>query len=520
MSVSIPRKQLRLEQIEEMELLSTFPRPPPGPRSPARLSLQSPGLTPRPSNYGFVPTTTAKGDTDANSLYDEPEPLPPPSAQPAQDILPSLPTPSKHDPELQIVLDHPSRVYAPGETITGYIIGWSIAEEHVRIILSGQITTTLQAPKAIYTNHTPLVLQTKDLDRDLQSSMPRFELSILHVCDLPHDLNDLTQAHELRHKYWTTKWPAQNPFENDAGHPLPPSMYMGPRSASRLSNAYGSVSTAYTLIAVRSIRDRSTNALVTNAHFQLPITLTTRRLPISKINLLEGEKHHMTSNLSIQTAALTKERKLRLREQLCDAFNTSAPTFYFSIKGIAPRLSVPGANIKISVTVEVLAPPPGKLYNFPIPDITVASMKFLVRSYTGIRTFGSESVQTTSAVNASGIPCRKETFKETAFAQTQTPTNATFIPQKGRFDGQVCIATIALPKEVLPSFKTYSAWRGYRLECALRLKVAGKDAEAKFATDLDVVAGGGTNFERTRVPTDEGMSRQTVDTIVGAYMVR
>lgn len=500
-----------------MDLLSTFPHPPPGPRSPARLALQSPSLTPRPSNYGFIPTGAANNDTDVDSLYAEPGPPLPPSAQPARDPLPRPSTSSKRSPELQIVLDHPSKIYAPGETLTGCIIGWSIAEEHVHVILSGQTTTTLQSPKATCTNQTPLVLQVKRLDADSQSSMPRFELSLPHVYNFPlQDLNDFTHTHELGKKYWTTKWPSQGPFENAAGHPLPPSMHMGPRSASRLSNVHGSVSIAYTVIAVRSTKDQSANAFIPNAYSQLPIKLTTRRLPTSKINHLKGEKHDMTFNLSIQTAALGKERKLRLREQLCDAFNTSAPTFYFSVKARAPRLSVPGATIKISVAMDVLPPRLGKLYNFPIPDITITSMKFLVRSYTGVRTLAPEPTQTQSAANASDRSCRKETFKETEFRQTQTPTNATFTPQKGGFEDQVCVATITLPEDVLPSFKTYSAWRGYRLECAVRLRVAGKEADAKFANDLDVVAGGEVHFERKKTPADEGLSRQVAETIVRA----
>lgn len=276
---------------------------------------------------------------------------------------------------------------------------------------------------------------------------------------------------------------------------------------------HGSVSIIYTLIATRSLPDRATNA-----HFQLPITLTTRCLPISKLNVLKAEKHQVTSHLSIQTAALSKECKLRLREQFYDAFNASAPTFYFGVKATTPKLAVPGASVNVRVAMEVLPPPPGKLYNFPVPDITITSMKFVVRSYTGIRTLASGSMQAVPAGAVSDALPRKETFKETAFAQVQTPTAATFVPQKGGFDDQVCVATITLPREVLPSFKTYNAWRGYRLECAVRLKVAGKEVEARFAGDLDVVEGGESDRGRSRAHAEEGMSEQVVETIVKACM--
>ncbi|KAJ4348602.1 uncharacterized protein N0V89_009980 [Didymosphaeria variabile] len=517
--MSIRRKELRSQRKEPLglELIATFPRPPPGPRSPARLSLQSPGLTPRPSNYGFIPFGPANNytDTDTDSLYDEPGPPPPPRAQFAQTSAPIPAPPSNHNTELQLVLDHPSKVFAPGDWITGYIIGWSTAEEHIHIIFSGQTTTKIQDPKTTHTNHTPLVFQTTHLKPGAQTPIPRFEFLIPHLCEFPPaDLNDITQGHEAGKSYWTTGWPNQNPFEDKAGHPLPPSMYMGPRSVSKLSNIQGSASTAYSLVAIRSTSDPSTHKLIPNATFHYPITLTTLRLAVSKLTLLKGEQHHMTSNLSVQTAALAKERKLRLREQFCDAFNTAAPTFYFSVKASAPRLSMPGASLKMSLTMDVLAPPPGKLYNFPIPDITVASMTFVVRSYTGIRTLLPAHVASQADINSPEMPVRRETLKNVEIRAMQTPANATFAPQKGAFEDQVCIASITLPKDVLPSFKTYSAWRGYRLECVIKLRVAGKDVEAKFADDLDVVAGGDMKVERAMVPADDGMSRRVAEAFV------
>jgi hypothetical protein len=114
-----------------------------------------------------------------------------------------------------------------------------------------------------------------------------------------------------------------------------------------------------------------------------------------------------------------------LREQLYDAFNIFAPTFYFSVKATAPRLSVPGATMKISAMIEVLPLPPGKLYNFPIPDITITSISFLVRSYTDMRTLVPTSMQPSPAIDALEVPCRRETFKENECCQAQTPANAT-----------------------------------------------------------------------------------------------
>ncbi|KAL1602477.1 hypothetical protein SLS60_005893 [Paraconiothyrium brasiliense] len=281
-----------------------------------------------------------------------------------------------------------------------------------------------------------------------------------------------------------------------------------------LSNVEGSTSIAYSLVTVRSISDPSTHKLTPTATFHYPITLTTLRLAESKLNLLRCEKHHMASSLSVQTAALSKERKLRLREQFYDAFNTAAPTFYFSIKATAPRLSMPGASLKMSLTMAVLAPPPGKLYNFPIPDITVVSVTFVVRSYTGIRTLLPTHAASQADINRLEWLSRRETLKNVEFRETQKPASATFAPQKGAFEDQVCVASVTLPRDLLPSFKTYSAWRGYRLKCMIKLRVAGKEVETKFVNDLDVVAGGDAKVERARIPVNDGMDRQVAEAFV------
>lgn len=207
----------------DMELLSTFPQSPPRPRSRARMSLQSSAPAPQSSDYGSVPTRNPTNNTDADSLYAEPGPPLPPTAQLARNPHASRPKATRQQSELQIVLDRLSKVYAPGELITGYIIGWSNEEEQVQIILSGHTRSTIQASNVACTNYTPLLLKVERQFLDLQGPMPRFELSVPYLCDMPpRDLNDFTQVCEPGKKYWTANWPAQDPFENDSGHPLPP----------------------------------------------------------------------------------------------------------------------------------------------------------------------------------------------------------------------------------------------------------------------------------------------------------
>ncbi|KAJ4289589.1 hypothetical protein N0V90_010918 [Kalmusia sp. IMI 367209] len=457
MTMPIPRK--------ELQLLSTFPRPPPGPPSPARLSLQSPSLT-RPSDFGFISIKpdVKSTDDDADSLYDDdPPPLPQLDAFSAPTIAPT----PRHSAELQLVLDHPSKVYSPGETITGYIIGCSTPTTHIHIFLSGRSTTTIKDSKIQHIARTPLIFRTTHLRPNSGSwgAIPRFAVTIPHTSETAsQNLNDLVPKDGPDGKpYWTTTWPTHERFENAAGHPLPPSTHMPIRSATTLTtHAYGQASISYSLIAVRSGSSPQSATLIPNATHQHALTLTTRRLPSSKIALLASETHALSQDLDVQTAQLAKERRLSLREQLKDAFNASAPIFYFSVSVRTPRLCTPGADIKIAAAMQVRPPPPGKLYNFPIPDIDVVGITVRIRSYTGLRVRGQ-----LSGTN----PC---TFKHDEVRQVQTPRGASFSPRDGAFEGQVRVSTVALPKGLLPSFKTYNAWRGYRLECVMRVRVAGR----------------------------------------------
>lgn len=523
--MSIRRKDLQPRQREPlgMELLTSFPLPPLESRSTSKVAFHNSGLTSTSSDYGSDSSRLPANVADTEPIKTAAVPSKQHCAQDSQPAGTSVPVsvpapvpPPKHSAELQLVLDHPFKIYAPGETMTGYIIGWSAPEEQVHIIMVGQTKTTIQDPKIILTDNAPLTLQVTPVERDSQTSVPRFELRIPHLCSvsLP-ELNQFTQGHTAPRGYWTATWPCQIPFEHESGHPLPPSFHVDSRSIIKLTTVHLSASVAYALIAVRSTCKPGSTEPVPNASFHLPIALTTLRLPISKVDILKNEKHLTTASLSIQTAALTKERKLRLREQLYDAFNSAAPTFYFKAQATTPRLSVPGANVQLNLKMEVLPPPPGKLYSFPIPDISVTSIRFTVRSYTGIRVLASALGSSQPPANHPGPATRWETLKLVEFRQTQTPAVMIFTPQEGDFGNQVFTAAFMLPKSLSPCFKTYNAWRGYRLECTVSLSVAGKAEHFEIANDLDVVAGGDGRVELARVSEDESsVIRQVAEGIV------
>ena len=499
-AMAVRRKELihKERDSSELGLLARFPYPPSGP----------------------LPSVP---NTNVNSIDNESGPsLPPlhPQKATSGSVPPTL-APSL-DAELQLVLDHPSKWYAPGDTMTGYIFGCSAIEHHVHIMLLGLSNVSIRDSKTADVNRAPLILHMAHIKPGTSSVIPRFEVKVPHVCEIKARDKDVFPLQNDTETQKITIRSANTTFETKSGHPLPPAMHIDTRKVSSLLSIHGEASISYKIIAVRSSFGVDVNRFIPNASVQLPLRITTRRLPSSQVALLKRETRTLKIDLSTQTAALSKQRRLRLREQLYDAFNSSAPTFYFRMKATMPKLGTPGSELKIGVNFEALPPPPGRSYYFSIPDVTIVNLLFRIRSYTGMRIRDiPKGPQSTAENNVTAS--RKETFRNTSFRQLQTPENATFKPQEGNFGGQVCVATVCLPPDLIPSFKTYNAWMGYRLECVIRVRVAGKEEEAKVVSDLDIVIGEDTEITRAMPHgqnEDDGVVRQIAETFVGLQKTR
>jgi hypothetical protein len=188
-------------------------------------------------------------------------------------------------------------------------------------------------------------------------------------------------------------------------------------------------------------------------------------------------------NLEIRTRQLTQQRRASLCDNVRDSFSSNTPSFYFAPSISVPKVTTPGSDARISISIAILPPPAGKLYNFAIPDIALLSFSIRVRSYTGLR------VLRQSITNPDKPPTSESrTFKLVELDQSKKKFGAVFKPKDGAFDGQACVITIRLPKTILPSFATYNFWRSYRLEGDLTFSIAGKEITTSVQNDLNIVA--------------------------------
>jgi hypothetical protein len=83
---------------------------------------------------------------------------------------------------------------------------------------------------------------------------------------------------------------------------------------------------------------------------------------------------------------------------------------------------------------------------------------------------------------------KSHTFKTLELRTVKEPLDSIFKPKEGNFNSQFCLISIALPPEILPSFKTFNLWRGYRLEVDVTFCVAGRSVSASVQSDLNIIA--------------------------------
>ncbi|KAF1961089.1 hypothetical protein CC80DRAFT_229792 [Byssothecium circinans] len=303
------------DPIKDQKLLWTFLKPPTEPLPSVHLPLPSRAPI-RASNFGGIPIALSRDD-DSDSLYAYPDEPSRENAHPAARLLPAT-----DGAELQLVLDNPSQTYAPSEAVTGYILGWDPACTDLHIILEGREKTYIRRDKTQYKDRAPLLYQVTHLTSEDLGTLYRFSITVPErTADGLEKLGEYAPTNAFYGKYWTYDWPAQDSYEQQAGHPLPPTMSMPNCSSTELgSYAEGWGHISYKLVAVCSQRDTATGKFTPVGSCQVFIRLTTRRLPLEKVQELTQNTDTSSSDLSVQTVQLLKERRLSIREQLRDTF--------------------------------------------------------------------------------------------------------------------------------------------------------------------------------------------------------
>jgi hypothetical protein len=270
---------------KDQRLLSSFPRPPPGPPTPSPRRPTAP--SPRPSDFGFIHVALDDDTREKTPSYRDQDA----GADKVVLVLPRRAlhqTSTTHDTtlgKLQLVLDSPQKLFSPGETITGFMSGWDPGF-HIHIILEGCAKVVIATEDihshshAQYKTGVLLLYHTTYLRPEPRNVVPRFTITIPEKTENERDkLKYLPSDSSFSSDYWPYDWPRQNTFEHDAGHPLPPSILAFNESHTDFTTrSRGRATVEYKLIAVRSQLDPNAQKLIPNASCEAPIHLTTRRL--------------------------------------------------------------------------------------------------------------------------------------------------------------------------------------------------------------------------------------------------
>ena len=460
---------------KDEHILTSFPRSPQTASAPSRKST-SPHTSPgHGSDFDFIEVGL---DTSHTELPLTAETIGNNGHEPALTLLPPA-LPSSNSDDLQLVLDGPAKLYASGEMVTGYILGWT-PSSHIHIILAGRVKTYVRTDRGEYENRAPLIYNIIHLKPKDQSMVPRFSIQIPDK--VQSGLEKVSEIGPAMKKYWTHEWPDQHDFESHAGHPLPPSMKIPLQiSYNPLVRLTASADVTYKVTAIRSRPNPSTSRLASDASCSISVHLTTSRLPPSKLRVLSNEILTSTSNLSIRSRLLAEDRQPSIGDYFRDTFSSATPTFFFAPSVSIPKFCSPGSELPVRISLYILPPPAGKLYNFPVPNIRISYFTCHVRSYTGVRVL-------CPLVSPSSERVKWHIFKSSVLEQRQDLKGVVFEPRDGAFEGQKCVFSVKVPGHLTPGFRTWNLWRGYQITVELGFQIKGREERVSVRSGLDLVA--------------------------------
>lgn len=229
---------------------------------------------------------------------------------------------------------------------------------------------------------------------------------------------------------------------------------------------------------------------IPNAIFQVPIWFTTHRMSTDEfLKLQETSRQRIERTAVIQSTQLkpkATDRKLTMKEKLKEAFDfSSIPTFRFSPVISIPKVAAAGGLLPLLLELKPLPPTAGPVYAFPLPDITLESMKIKLEHIQGVRVKGSLLSEH-----------RAFRFKGLERQFIKTPPMIFRVKDDG-YGTQSYSVALNLPVALLPSYSTFMFYRKYVLKTKMRFKCAGEEFTLELPIPVEIVVQPRTNTETT-----------------------
>ncbi|PKY01106.1 hypothetical protein P168DRAFT_59029 [Aspergillus campestris IBT 28561] len=390
---------------------------------------------------------------------------------------------------LQLSLDYPNRLYAPGDTIAGTVTGWDpSSKSSVYLILEGRSKSYLRFKGSFdfrYRDRSPLLYQVIQLKpaSSGKSTDGRFMITIPETTQQGlSKVTDLTK----KHHYWTHSWPKNEDFELDTGYALPPSMIQPKRiNHGAAQDEYGWGHVRYTITAIQSEPHKKKKAKVTGSALKV-VWVTTARMSMDTYEERRAEESVCKEQrLTVETLRLNPaigNRKLSFRESFKGAFSTK-PSLQFMPIVAVPKLVVAGSDTTLSVCVRAMpinSKKPDQLgYDFPLPPITLEQITLRLKETTRIRCKGN--VVTSEYCSE---------FADAVVANQTWETKYVFYPTDDHqaYAYEPCLIDLKIPASCTPTFRTCNFRKKWYIKGDAVFSCMSENLKTSFRCDVDIIS--------------------------------
>lgn len=372
---------------------------------------------------------------------------------------------------LDVILDHPNRLFMPGDTITGSVHGWdpSTSESSLEISLLGRSKTYIKHEHhSIKKARSLLTYQTTRLEPSdhVGSSIAKFSLRVPQSVET--NPSDLAEKINDGHSYWKHSWSGGNPaFKNSGGHRLPPSMSMPHREIVDDSTSSGWGHIQYTVTA--AVSQGEGNQTSKTESCPKTVRISGPYVTAEELEQFKGAMLKCTGGLSFDRKTPNKKTfSWRMRSAL-----KLYPLLWLAPVINVSKTVVVGEDINISIQLQ----PSRAEHRFDLPPISLRQVTARLRDTAGIR--GNRAFQ----LELPGDPSASKTWK----------TKHRFDPAEGgkSYQNAPCQVTFNVPRSCIPTFKTYNFYMKWNVALELVFKGAGQEKIDekifKVESEIDVI---------------------------------
>ena len=390
---------------------------------------------------------------------------------------------------LQLSLDYPNRLYAPGDSITGTVTGWDpSSKSSVYLIFEGRSKSYLRFKGSFdlrYRDRSPLLYQVIQLKpaSSGKSTDGRFTITIPETTQ--QGLSKVTELTK-KHDYWTHSWPKNEDFELDPGYALPPSTNQPKRiNYGAVQDEHGWGYVRYTITAIQSEVGKKKKAKVTGSALKV-VWMTTARMSMSAFAERRAEESVCKEQrLTVETQRLDPaigNRKLSFRESFKGAFSTK-PILHFAPVIAVPRLAVAGSEVTLSVCVRAMPINPKKSdqlgYNFPLPPITLEHIVLRLKDTTKIRCKGSVVTSEYCGEFADAVVANQTWENKYVFYPTNDNQAYAYEP---------CLIDFKIPASCTPTFRTCNLRKKWYIKGDAVFSCMSETQKTTFKCDVDIIS--------------------------------